>query len=339
MGRTVAVLGWCLGVVATALWLSAFNANRSLKAEVQEISAQHAQSLARMEVQAEQIDALSGNVSDVTGQLKDAERTMAMLEDALAALPDAVEESDDDRASTDDSGLLEDAPDAEETSEEDETKKANPFAAMFSGEMSDKMIVSSAKMNVEMQYGDFLNGLDGDAAEQARLVITQILLDQTERGMSVMRGELSADEISTIDYEQRMRDELSYFLTPEELAVFDEYQATIQERMLERSYSMQLNMYASGLTPENRAMVLDVLIEEMLFLQDDGAAASSSASDPGSEFARLIEVYDHVRERFAGVLEEDQQAVLGRFLDQQQSMLEMMIPMMESMRESLETKP
>jgi len=336
MGRVVAVLGWCLGVVATALWLSAFNANRSLKAEVQEISAQHAQSLARMEVQAEQIHALSGNVSDVTGQLKDAERTMAMLKDALAALPDAAGPSDDDRASTDDSGLLEDAPDAEESSEEDETKKANPFAAMFSGEMSDEVILAGAKMKVVTQYGNFLNGLDVDTAEQARLVITQILLDQTGQGMELMRGELSADEISVIDYEQRMRDELSYILTPEDLAVFDEYQATLPERMLEQSYGMQLSMYASGLTPENHAMVLDVLVEEMLFL---GTETSSSSSAPGMDFAELINVYGRVRARFTGVFDENQQAILDRFLEQQESMYEMMIPMMESILESLETSP
>ncbi|MDK1020616.1 MAG: hypothetical protein QGD90_03155, partial [Candidatus Hydrogenedentes bacterium] len=176
-------------------------------------------------------------------------------------------------------------------------------------------------------------------AEQARLVITQFLLDQTEQGMSLMRGELSADEMSKIDYEQEMRDELSYFLSPEELAAFGEYQATLPERMLERNYEMQLSMYASGLSPENRAMVLDVLIEEMLFLQDDSVAASSSASDPGSEFTSRIEVYDRVRERFAGVFDEGQKAVLDRFLDQQQSMFEMMLPMMEAMQESLETNP
>ena len=136
-----------------------------------------------------------------------------------------------------------------------------------------------------------------------------------------------------------MRDELSYFLTPEDLAVFDEYQATLPERILEQSYGVQLTMYASGLTPENHAMVLDVLVEEMLFLQDDSAAASSSSSDPGSEFTRLIEVYDRVRERFEGVFDEGQQAVLGRFRDQQQSMYEMMLPMMESIQESLETNP
>ena len=157
--------------------------------------------------------------------------------------------------------------------------------------------------------------------------------------MELMLGKVSADEISVIDYEQRMRDELSYFLSPEDLAGFDEYQATLPERMMEQSYGMQLRMYASGLTPENHAMVLDVLTEEMLFLQDDSAGASSSSSDPGSEFANLIEMYDRVRERFSGVLDEGQQAVLDRFLDQQQSMFEMMLPMMETMQESLETKP
>ena len=35
----------------------------------------------------------------------------------------------------------------------------------------------------------------------------------------------------------------------------------------------------------------------------------------------------------------DIQAILDRFLDQQVSMFEMMLPMMESMRESLETNP
>ena len=338
MGRAVMVLGWCLGVVATAFWLSAYNANRSLKSEVQELSAQHAQSLVRMELQAEQIDALSDNASDVTGQLKEAELKMATLENALEALPDEVRDPGDDLASTNDSGLLEDAPDAQESSEEDEPKKVNPFAEVLSG-MSDEVLLASARMNVEMQYGDFLNGLDVETAEQARLVITQFLLDQAAQGMSLMRGELSADKISAIDYEQQMRDELSYFLSPEELAAFDDYQATLPERMLERSYDMQLSMYASGLSPDNRAMVLDVLVEEMLFQQDDSGGASSFSSDPGSQFAGLIDVYGHVRERFAGVFDEDQQAVLGRFLDQQQSMFEMMLPMMEAMQESLETNP
>lgn len=336
MGRVVAVLGWCLGVVATALWLSAYNTNRSLKSEVRELSEQHAQTLAQIEVQAEQIALLSGDVSGVTGQLQAAELTMEMLESILHALPDATEVPGEDLGSTNDAGPLEDAPVAEETAEEDETEEVNPFAAIFSGDMPDEMILASARMNVETQYGGFLNGLDSDAAEQARLVITQILLEQTEQGMELMRGELSADELSGFDHEQRMRDELSYFLSPEELAVFDEYQATLPERLLEQSYSIELNMYASGLTPENHAMVLDVLVEEMLFM---GTETASSSSVPETDYAGLMDVYGRVRERFAGVFDEGQQAILDRYLEYQESMFEMMRPMMESIQESLETKP
>lgn len=329
MRRVAIVLGWCLGVVATVLWLSAYNAKLSLESELQELSEKHEQTLAQMDTQVKQMGALLDNVSDMKGQLKEAERKTVMLEDAARALPDEARDPGGDVAPTNE----------DEPVVDDEPKKVNPFAEMFGGEMSEKVILASARMNVETQYGDFLNGLDVGTAEHVRLAITQVLLDQMEQGMSLMQGELSADEISKIDYEQRMRDELSYFLTPEELAAFDEYQATLPERMLERSYGVQLDMYASGLSQENRAMVLDVLVEEMLLLQNGDSGVSSSSGEPASQFAGLIDVFGHVRERFAGVFDEGQQAILDRFLEQQESMFEMMLPMMESMQESLETNP
>ena len=66
MRRLVTGLGWCLGVVATALWLSAYTANRSLKEELNELSTQYAHTLS-------QIDRLSKSVADSTGQLHDAD--------------------------------------------------------------------------------------------------------------------------------------------------------------------------------------------------------------------------------------------------------------------------
>ena len=78
---------------------------------------------------------------------------MEMLESILQALHDATEEPGDDLVSTNDAGPLEEALIAEETGEEDKTEKANPFAAMFSGEMSDEMLLTSARCSVERLKG------------------------------------------------------------------------------------------------------------------------------------------------------------------------------------------
>jgi len=204
----------------------------------------------------------------------------------------------------------------------------NVLSKMFEGESGEQI----ARMTVNMYYGDLFQELKlpQETEQQVRDIIAKYAAEQIRQGMGALKEGSAPEDMKGIEQEieERLRDELSHILTAEEMAVWDEYQDTIEERVLDQTYEMQLSMFAGGLTPENREIVKQTIIDEMLATDADVTQYPAGTSDIQAAFDIQRAAYERARQRLLDVLSEDQLVHFDQFVETQHQMVEMAIQMM-----------
>ncbi len=208
---------------------------------------------------------------------------------------------------------------AEQTTKEDAGPK-NPFANMFSGPEGRKMAEFSAKSAVAMQYGDFFQEVElpADVEQKVRTLLTANMVAQIMRGMEVARGEADAEEVqeATKQSAEELRVDLAEVLTEEELAAWDEYEKTKNTRIMEKRFDLQLGMYASGLTPENRKLATAALVEEMLASTETVTQTPDLAKQgPAAALEAQLAGLERAREKLAAQLDETQLGHFDRYVE------------------------
>jgi len=214
---------------------------------------------------------------------------------------------------------------------EGKQKGKNPFLEMFSGEDGKKLADYAARMSMDMAFGDFFDELNlpADTESQVRDILAAHMSEQISKGMEAMQDGFDKEKLEQMeqDAEARLREELSRVLNREEMAVYDEYADTMDERMLAQNYDMQLNLYAPGMTQENRTLVRDVLVDEMLAVgeeRDQGVGMGMGMDgDIQGAFNMQLEAFARARETLAGELDDEQLAYFDRFVEAQEQAFEM----------------
>ncbi|MFC1736274.1 RNA polymerase sigma factor [Candidatus Hydrogenedentota bacterium] len=227
---------------------------------------------------------------------------------------------------------------AGETTAEEETpatprtrEKKNPLAKMYEGEQGREKAESNARTFVQLWYGDFFNevNLPDEDEHQVRELMIAFMTEGLLKGVKSAGQEINraADEERAEKERERLRDEMSQYLTYEELAVWDEYIATMDERAVRKSIDVQLNMFSSGLTPENHELAANAYVGEMMALKsamedDPTATTNTSAEARGhAEVQRHIEALANARMRLAEVFDEEQIGHFDRYVELMESKL------------------
>ena len=277
-------------------------------------------------------------------ELESAQRSVAELEKTVADLKSQLEPHtglyDGGLAQDSDQGkaLLEMFASMADTEQAAETGNGltNMLSRMFGGESGKQLADYSARMSVNMYYGDLFRELNlpPETEQQVRDIITRHMTDQISQGMEMMQQQSDPETLKRMEEEatKRLRDELSQMLTGEEMALWDQYQETMQQRVLDQTYDMQLSMFAAGLTPESRDIVRQAIVDEML------ATSPHALQYPQTTEAALETAFDvqrgaftRARARVAEQLSEDQLAHFDRFVETQEQMVDMALQMMRNM--------
>jgi hypothetical protein len=126
---------------------------------------------------------------------------------------------------------------------------------------------------VEGQLTMLAPGLSNENRVETKTIIAQELVAHIE---AFENSNLAYTRTNYFDAQEealnvavdRAREVLSKILTADEMATWEDFEEHKAERMMEQTYDMQLGMFAAGLTPENKAMVRDVMVDEEMFFQD-----------------------------------------------------------------------
>ncbi len=311
MRTTLLALGWlfaiALGIVAAMQATGA----REAREEAAHAAERLTEAQASVDELTTRVDDLSGQMDDLLIELNELETAKAELEAANRIAVETTVDSEDAAPE----------PPAESAPSDGATKRKNPFAKMFGGVMTDEMAEQSARLSVDVDYGDLIVELDLDDARayQLREIVTRVLKAQTKTAL----GDADAVQAGNSD---PLREELARILTANELAKYDQYRAALPEKTLRTQYGLALGLYAPQLSEEDHAAALDVIVEESL-------AASATRASGGGDLHGFVErqtaAFDNAAARLAEMFDADQMAPINRFLDWQQSSLQMVLRMMD----------
>ena len=199
--------------------------------------------------------------------------------------------------------------------------------SLFTGGKGKEVSNISANMMVDMEYGDLLYDLQLPPAreQQAREIIARNMGDQISTGMGVFQTKASNQQLSDLKTtaDQKLRRELSQVLNPNQLSAFDSYQRELPEHILGKSIEMQLSMFSGNLTPHNRKIAREVLVQELMGsgFGADGMGIPST-TDLSSLFQQQQIGLQRARARLATVFTIEQLGQYDRFANQLSRMLQ-----------------
>ena len=278
----------------------------------------------------ENLEAMGRRVDAAAQEIRDLEARVAKLQPPEAgdtAVPAAPGASPDTDALTSMIQALQKPQEGQNTGE-------NPFSAMFSGEKGKNMARMSAQMSVPTMYGELFKELNLPAEDEAKVreILTDAIAEQVSQGFDAMNKKSDPEAMrKNVEAQgQKLRAQLATVLTADELAVFDEYEAGKERRMLESGIDMQLSMFANGLTEENRTMFRDVIVEE-LSAQGEWVNNPEVYANPGSAIDRQIAAFRAARDRVVPVIAEDQVAQVDAFVDQMETMMNAQRELLENL--------
>lgn len=178
-----------------------------------------------------------------------------------------------------------------------------------------------ARMQMDMQYGAFLNGLTGTPQHRAELeaALLAVLSRRMAVSADVANGRAAPSELQAISGHAYLRAQLAPMLTATELALLDRQGGAPTEAELKREYAAELDRSAPGLTPENHDRVLDVLIPELLAAQGDPAELAQTSVD--DLVLRQMQAVSRAGDALQTLLTGEQLDMAMGFLSQLQSNL------------------
>lgn len=215
----------------------------------------------------------------------------------------------------------------------DGADSGNPLegiSSMFEGEQGKKLAEYGARMNIGMMYQDLFTdlALPSDVEGQVRDILAKNMADQVQNAMGMLTGKDAGGKEADLEkqYADKVRQELSAVLSPEEMAKWEAYEANKDQHAMNAAYDMQLNMFAPSLSPEAHQMARDVLVEEML-AANANEAQTGSGKFSEEAIAAQAAAMQRVRDRLVNQLDESQYTQVDQFLRQQEELVQMFLQM------------
>ena len=243
---------------------------------------------------------------ELTAELAEANARIATLEQQLAA-------SDTETASTENAEAGEQS-DTAHTGNEDEPRTLEEMRARLS---ENAAVSAQVQALTEMAYADFFGAVELDA--ETKNAIRQALRDSQLEQITLAQYAIQ-EEATGRDYgewkreeRERLNEQMRALLSPENHEVWEGYEETLDQRMLEATFENQFNAFASGLTPENHELAMTVAVEE--FLEEQWALENSEETfTEADNFQFQLDAMAAMRERLQPVMEEDQFRELENWL-------------------------
>jgi len=177
--------------------------------------------------------------------------------------------------------------------------------AMIEQSQAGSAYESMARMQVDVQFGEFLAELASDPAQRQRVEesLITVISDRAELSAEVASGGGNAAELETLSSYAYLRAQLAPLLSTPQLRLLDEQQGAVAERNLRRNYGEQLARVGPDVTEANREMVLDILVPHMLFREENSEQRNQLAPDEivNQQLMSLRDAREELQSRLTGI--------------------------------------
>ncbi len=274
----------------------------------------------------DQLAALKQELSRADAERAELQTTLAAAEARNRELEAAVEETKQPAPAA----TVETEKPAEPDATKDDERRKQSLDEIREAIRANAGAEAQVKALTELMYADFLNSLDLDPEAKAELrrLLTESLLESLSlRQFAITEGDIPWSEVRGWELDERayLDAKLKELLPKEAYAEWTNYFQDIDEHQLEGNLRNQIRAVASGLTPENFELALQVAVEE--FRAQQFVLEQSHQPFTGAEnIYYQLRAMEAMRARLTTLLPPDQLAEIENWLTMADRLLTAQLP-------------
>ena len=136
---------------------------------------------------------------------------------------------------------------------------------------ADTQFEQTARVQIDVQYGDFLRSLVTQPLKrnQVEAVLMELFSERAELSLRVAQNEASADQLKVITEYDYVRSRLEPLLTMAELGVIDAQRGGATDQQLKNGYAQELSRTTGSLNEADKSLLLDTIVKHIRMAQGE----------------------------------------------------------------------
>ena len=136
---------------------------------------------------------------------------------------------------------------------------------------ADTQFAQTARVQIDVQYGDFLRSLVTQPLKrnQVEAVLMELFSERAELSLRVAQNEASADQLKVITEYDYVRSRLEPLLTMAELGVIDAQRGGATDQQLKNGYAQELSRTTGSLNEADKNLLLDTIVKHIRMAQGE----------------------------------------------------------------------
>jgi hypothetical protein len=136
---------------------------------------------------------------------------------------------------------------------------------------ADTQFEQTARVQIDVQYGDFLRSLVTQPLKrnQVEAVLMELFSERAELSLRVAQNEASASQLKVITEYDYVRSRLEPLLTMAELGVIDAQRGGATDQQLKNGYAQELARTTGSLNEADKSLRLDTIVKHIRMAQGE----------------------------------------------------------------------
>ena len=136
---------------------------------------------------------------------------------------------------------------------------------------ADTQFEQTARVQIDVQYGDFLRSLAAQPIKRNRVeaVLVELFSERAELSLRVAQNQASPDQLKVITQYEYVRSRLESLLTMAELGVIDAQRGGATDQQLKNGYAEELSRTTGNLNDADKDLLLDTIVKHIRMAQGE----------------------------------------------------------------------
>jgi hypothetical protein len=136
---------------------------------------------------------------------------------------------------------------------------------------ADTQFEQTARVQIDVQYGDFLRSLAAQPLKrnQVEAVLVELFSERAELSLRVAQNQASSDQLKVITQYEYVRSRLEPLLTMAELGVIDAQRGGATDQQLKNGYAEELSRTTGNLNDADKDLLLDTIVKHIRMAQGE----------------------------------------------------------------------
>ena len=179
---------------------------------------------------------------------------------------------------------------------------------------ADTQFEQTARVQIDVQYGDFLRSLAAQPIKRNRVeaVLVELFSERAELSLRVAQNQASPDQLKVITQYEYVRSRLEPLLTMAELGVIDAQRGGATDQQLKNGYAEELSRTTGNLNDADKDLLLDTIVRHIRMAQ--GETGRMNAQSVEELIEKQGASFMHARMEMGSLFDEGQLEQVDQFM-------------------------